>query len=148
MKGSLKKKGMGSFNLFYIEMMIVLLFFMTASVVIINAFVTADRVSKESSALEYMSFCGQTAAESFSESGNAVEAVKTAFGADITGGFSVIPLNERCEYTVDGAYEAVISITEEEDLPVMEIRYNKKSGEQVYLLRCAGKKSKEAGNDF
>ncbi|MGN0553952.1 MAG: type II secretion system protein [Oscillospiraceae bacterium] len=137
----LKKKSQGGFTgLFYIEMIIVLFFFMIAATVILNAFVAADEISNESGILERMSFCGQTAAECFALSGDVSEAVDAAFGASVGDeSISVIPLNEKCEYSVDRAYEAVISAFEEENIPVMEIRFNNKKGEQIYSIRCAGR---------
>ena len=140
MGGGIKKKSQSGFTgLFYIEMIIVLFFFMIASTVILNAFVAADDISKESGVLERMSFCGQTAAESFAVSGNASEAVNAAFGAALgEESFAVIPLNEKCEYSADGAYEAVVSVSEEENVTVLEIRFNNKKGEQIYSIRCAG----------
>ena len=58
--------GKGRLNLFLLEMIIVLLFFSVASAVIIRTFVAADKLSSENIRLERMSFCAQSAAESFS----------------------------------------------------------------------------------
>lgn len=140
MSGGIKKKSQSGFTgLFYIEMIIVLFFFMIASTVILNAFVAADDISKESGVLERMSFCGQTAAESFAVSGDASEAVNKAFGTSLgEESFAVISLNEKCEYSADGAYEAVVRVFEEENVPVLDIRFQNKNGEQVYSIRCAG----------
>ena len=129
------------FGLFYIEMIIVLFFFMIASAVILRAFAAADNISKESDMLEHISLCSQTAAESFALSGDASEAVKAAFGADIgSENTAVIPIDESCTYSVDGDFEAIVSVREEELVPVMEISFWKSGGrELLYDIRFAGR---------
>lgn len=128
------------FGLFYIEMIIVLFFFMVASAVILRAFAAADGISKESDMLEHISLCSQTAAESFALSGDASEAVKNAFGADFGGdAVTVIPLDENCTYSLYGGYEAVVNVREEELVPVMEISFRKKGGEELYKICFAGR---------
>ena len=137
---SVKKKTPNTpFGLFYIEMIIVLFFFMVASAVILRAF-AADNISKESDMLGHISLCSQTAAESFALSGDASEAVKAAFGADVGDeAVTVIPLDENCTYSVYGSYEAVVNVREEELVPVMEISFRKKGGEELYNIRFAGR---------
>lgn len=135
-----KKKLSAPFGLFYIEMIIVLFFFMIASAVILRAFAAADGISKESDVLEHISLCSQTAAESFALSGDTSEAIKAAFGANIGGeAVTVIPLDENCTYSVSGSYEAIVNIHEEELVPVMEISFRKKGGEELYSIRFAGR---------
>ena len=135
-----KKKPNAPFGLFYIEMIIVLFFFMIASAVILRAFAAADSISKESDMLEHISLCSQTAAESFALSGDASEAVKAAFGANIgSDAVTVIPLDENCTYSVYGSFEAVVNVREEELVPVMEISIRKKGGEELYKIRFAGR---------
>lgn len=138
---SVKKKTLNTpFGLFYIEMIIVLFFFMVASAVILRAFAAADNISKESDMLEHISLCSQTAAESFALSGDASEAVKAAFGTDFGGdSVTVIPLDENCTYSVYGGYEAVVNVREEELVPVMKISFRKKGGEELYKIRFAGR---------
>ena len=134
-----KKKYSGPFGLFYIEMIIVLFFFMTASAVILKTFAAADGISKESDILEQMSLCGQTAAESYAASGNVSETLKAAFGAEIDcADTAVIPINEKCVYSENGEYDAVVRVYEEESIPVMEIRFRNKNAEQLYSIRFAG----------
>ena len=135
-----KKKPNAPFGLFYIEMIIVLFFFMIASAVILRAFAAADSISKESDMLEHISLCSQTAAESFALSGDASEAVKAAFGANIgSDAVTVIPLDENCTYSVYGSFEAVVNVREEELVPIMEISFRKKGGEELYSIRFAGR---------
>lgn len=135
-----KKKPNAPFGLFYIEMIIVLFFFMIASAVILRAFAAADSISKESDMLEHISLCSQTAAESFALSGDASEAVKAAFGANIgSDAVTVIPLDENCTYSVYGSFEAVVNVREEELVPVMEISFRRKGGEELYKIRFAGR---------
>lgn len=135
-----KKKPNAPFGLFYIEMIIVLFFFMIASAVILRAFAAADSISKESDMLEHISLCSQTAAESFALSGDASEAIKDAFGADLgSDAVTVIPLDENCTYSVYGSFEAVVNVREEELVPVMEISFRRKGGEELYKIRFAGR---------
>ncbi|MGN0675011.1 MAG: hypothetical protein ACI4KG_04630, partial [Oscillospiraceae bacterium] len=60
----------------------------------------ADRISRESSRLEKMSFCAQTAAETFSRTGDISETAETMFGIK-TGDISeiTVPLDENCFYS-------------------------------------------------
>lgn len=135
-----KKTKSAPFGLFYIEMIIVLFFFMIASAVILEAFAAADGISKESDVLEHISLCSQTAAESFAASGDASEALRAAFGADVGGeGVILIPMDEKCTYSAYGSYEAAVIIHEEELVPVMEISFRKKGGEEIYNIRFAGR---------
>lgn len=138
--GADKKTRNVPFGLFYIEMIIVLFFFMIASAVILKAFAAADEISKESDMLEHISLCSQTAAEKFALSGDASEAVKAAFGADIgSGTAAVIPIDEKCAYSVDGGFEAAVTVHEEKLVPVMEISFRKSGGKELlYNIRFSG----------
>ncbi len=53
-------------NLFFVEMIIVLLFFSIASAVILRSFAASDRLAKESRRIESMAFLAQSAAEIYS----------------------------------------------------------------------------------
>lgn len=114
---------------------------MIASAVILKAFAAADEISKESDMLEHISLCSQTAAEKFALTGDAAEAVKAAFGADLDGKTSmVIPIDESCSYSVYGGFEAVVTVHEEELVPVMEISFRKSGGKELlYNIRFSGR---------
>ncbi len=56
----------GKLNLFFVEMIIVLLFFGIASAVILRSFAGSDRMARESRETENMAFLAQSAAEIYS----------------------------------------------------------------------------------
>lgn len=68
------------FNLFFLEMIIVLLFFSIAAAVILNVFAASDRLAKKSKLTESMTFCAQSLAEIYSETGNLPQTVDELFG--------------------------------------------------------------------
>ncbi len=142
----------GRLNLFFVEMIIVLMFFSIASAVILNAFAASGRLSRESGRLERMSFCAQSAAEIFSETGNLPQTLEKLFGSnsyDIRGGdlegggydFQVrLPLTEECAYSTENAelYMLVsVSGEEPEGLWKMNIAFMDGSGEVLYEI-CSG----------
>ncbi len=67
MKNQIKQAGQGiRLNLFFVEMIIVLLFFSIASAVILRSFAGSDRLARESRRIEDMAFLAQSAAEIYS----------------------------------------------------------------------------------
>lgn len=112
----------GKLNLFFMEMIIVLFFFSIASAVILNAFAASDRLSRESGRLERMSFCAQSAAEIFSETGSLSETLEKLFGSnsyDIRGDENALqvrlPLTEECAYSPENAELYMIMAVESEE---------------------------------
>ncbi|MDE6594461.1 MAG: hypothetical protein K2K44_00440, partial [Oscillospiraceae bacterium] len=99
------------FNLFFLEMIIVLLFFSIAAAVILNSFAISNSLAQKSRRTEAMAFCAQSAAEIFSKTGNLSQTVEELFGngsaeilnADLEGGGYIseatVPLTENCEYS-------------------------------------------------
>ena len=112
----------GRLNLFFMEMIIVLLFFGIASAVILNAFAASDRLSRESGRLERMSFCAQSAAEIFSKTGSLPQTLEKLFGSnsyDIRGDEHAsqvrLPLTEECAYSPENAELYMIMAVESEE---------------------------------
>lgn len=137
----------GKLNLFFMEMIIVLFFFSIASAVILNAFAASDRLSRESGRLERMSFCAQSAAEIFSETGSLPQTLEKLFGSnsyDIRGDEYAsqvrLPLTEECAYSPENA-ELYMTVTvsggEREGLSEMHIIFTdgSDSGEPLYEIR-------------
>lgn len=140
----------GKLNLFFMEMIIVLFFFSIASAVILNAFAASDRLSRESRRLERMTFCAQSAAEIFSETGSLPETLEKLFGSnsydirstDLEGGgyFSRVelPLTEECAYSPENAeLYMFVSVYSEEPggLSEMHIVFTDGSdGEELYEI--------------
>lgn len=67
-------------HLFFVEMIIVLLFFVIACAVVMNMFVHSDKLSRESERLEKMTFYSQSAAEIYSETGSTAKMTEMLFG--------------------------------------------------------------------
>ena len=67
-------------HLFFVEMIIVLLFFVIACAVVMNMFVHSDKLSRESERLEKMTFYSQSAAEIYSETGSTAKITEMLFG--------------------------------------------------------------------
>ncbi|MBD5139528.1 MAG: hypothetical protein HDT24_09490 [Ruminococcus sp.] len=143
----------GKLNLFLMEMIIVLFFFSIASAVILNAFAASDRLSRESGRLERMSFCAQSAAEIFSETGSLSETLEKLFGSnsyeilniDFEGGGYAsevkLPLTEECAYSPENAelYMLVSVESEEpEGLSEMHIVFTDGSDGEVLYEIIAG----------
>lgn len=143
----------GRLNLFFVEMIIVLMFFSIASAVILNAFAASGRLSRESGRLERMSFCAQSAAEIFSETGNLPQTLEKLFGSnsydirsgDLEGGgydFQVrLPLTEECAYSPENAeLYMLVSVSGEEPggLSEMQIVFtdgnDSSDGEVLYTI--------------
>ncbi len=143
----------GRLNLFFVEMIIVLMFFSIASAVILNAFAASGRLSRESGRLERMSFCAQSAAEIFSETGNLPQTLEKLFGSnsyDIRSGdlegsgydFQVrLPLTEECAYSPENAeLYMLVSVSGEEPggLSEMQIVFtdgnDSSDGEVLYTI--------------
>lgn len=131
----------GRFNLFFMEMIIVLLFFGIASAVILNAFAASDRLSRESGRLERMSFCAQSAAEIFSETGSLSETAEKLFGLTETASdVMTVPLDDGCGYSPENAallMTMTVSESETEGLLEMHIAFTDggEGGEVLYEVR-------------
>ncbi len=143
----------GRLNLFFVEMIIVLMFFSIASAVILNAFAASGRLSRESGRLERMSFCAQSAAEIFSETGSLPKTVEELFGSNPYeirggdfegGGYALqvrLPLTEECAYSPENAelYMLVLVRSEEPGgLSEMHIVFTDGSNGKVLYTIMAG----------
>ncbi len=131
--------GGGRLNLFFMEMIIVLLFFGIASTVILRTFAESDRLSRESGRLERMSFCAQSAAELFSETGSLSETAEKLFGIETEEASQVeIPLDGSCRYD---PYEPSMYMTmtvsqgERRGLYEMRTEFLGKDGETLYEIK-------------
>lgn len=140
----------GRFNLFFMEMIIVLLFFSIASAVILKTFAAADRTSGESGRLERMAFCAQSAAEIFSANGSLEDTAEKLFG-DISpqilavdteeGGIEMLTLSlsESCEYSPDEpSVFMTASVSHEEYggglLKTLHIKFEDENGGELYSM--------------
>lgn len=96
------------FNLFFLEMIIVLMFFSIAAAVILRSFTASDNLARSSRRLENMAFCAQSAAEIYSQTGSIGDTAERLFGDNIhaVGGSDgrisqlTLPMTSGCEYSV------------------------------------------------
>ncbi len=141
----------GRLNLFFMEMIIVLMFFSIASAVILNAFAVSGRLSRESERLERMSFCAQSAAEIFSESGSLSQTLEELFGSgsyeilnlDLEGGGyaaeAKLPLTGDCEYFPQSPeiFMILAETAEKSDsgtLKILSVKFENTDNEELYRI--------------
>lgn len=142
----------GRQNLFLVEMIIVLLFFSLAAAAILRTFAAADSLSRESGRLERMSFCAQSAAELYSETGSLSETAEMLFGLDTEDANTVtIPLDGQCRYSVSDAslYMSMTAVKGKRDgLSELHIAFSDKDGETVYEIKSGAylPEKEEVGN--
>ena len=141
----------GRFNLFFVEMIIVLLFFSIAAAIILRSFVIADRLAGESRRTESMAFCAQSAAEIFSRTASLSETAETLFGTAGTEGISeiTVPVTSECKYSPTSA-EMYMMMRETEEkcgegsIRVLNIFFRDGSGEILYEMRSGAYSSERA----
>lgn len=153
------------FNLFFLEMIIVLLFFSIAAAVILNSFAAANSLAKKSRRTESMAFCAQSAAEIFSKTGNLSQTVEELFGgisAEILNadpeevGYiseAKVPLTESCEYSPQSP-EIFMTMTETAEqfevgiLKTLSIRFENTDNEELYKITSGAYIPNESGAGF
>ncbi len=139
----------GRLSLFFVEMIIVLLFFVLASVTVLRAFAASGSISRESGRLEGMSFCAQSAAELYSETGNLSETARELFGIETeNAGTVIVPLDEQCRYSNSDAslYMNMTAASGERDgLSELHITFSDKSGEMLYEIKAGAYIPKKGG---
>lgn len=141
----------GRLNLFFVEMIIVLMFFSIASAVILNAFAASGRLSRESGRLEKMAFCSQSAVEIFSSVGSLPQTIEKLFGngsyeilnIDLEGGGyaseAMIPLTGNCEYSLQSPeIFMIMSETAEQSeggvFKTLYIKFENTDNEELYRI--------------
>lgn len=145
---STKQKGaVRPANLFFIELVLVLLFFSIAAAVILNLFAAADRRQKRNNATEGSIICAQTIAEAYSVSGDISKALELTFGKDeLKGG--EIKLDRSFTPDENGALTLYISESEEQSnagaLRTLDMSFSDNSGE-IYSLTCSAYIPKNGG---
>lgn len=153
------------FNLFFLEMIIVLLFFSIAAAVILNSFAVSDRLANRSRRTESITFCAQSAAEIFSKTGNLSQTVEELFidssaqilHADLVDGGYIseakIPLSEDCEISTQNA-EIYIILTETSEqsadgvLKKLSIKFEDTANRELYQITSGAYLPNETGADL
>lgn len=88
-----------SSNLFFVEIIIVLLFFCISGTIVMRAFAAAQLQAQKSSIHENINLCAQSVAEAFSQYGSIEEAASAVFGKDFVAdqaGSCEIYLDQNC----------------------------------------------------
>ena len=114
-------------NLFFVEIIIVLLFFFVSGAIVMKAFATADLRAK-SSICENINLCTQSLCEGYSVKGNIEDTTALVFGEEFSAdenGECIIYLSSDCK-TVLGSDECII-------LELRERKERKASGELCFL---------------
>ncbi len=130
-------------DLFFIEMIIVLLFFCISGAIIMRAFTAADLQSRKITIKENAALCAQSAAEAYSISGSVEEMTERVFGKAYSPdekGRCTLPLNTSCNISAaEGGITLILSESEEindagrlSDLKMLFV-YNE---EEIFTLSC------------
>ena len=145
MKSPIKSIGKkGRFSLFFMEMIIVLLFFSVAAAIILRSFAASDRLARVSRRLESMTFCAQSAAEIYSRTASVSETAQLLFdesGLVFIDGVSAvrIPVSSECKYS-PAAPELFMTMVETEEycengrFMKLEIIFSDSRDETVYKV--------------
>lgn len=133
MKSPIKlTKKRGRLNLFFMEMIIVLLFFSIASAVILRSFAGSDKLAKDSRLLESAVFRAQSAAEIYSGTGDLSKTAETLFPSYTAADGEL----SRITVPIDGKMYMIMSETAEEygggTLKKLEIVFRDDDGETIY----------------
>ena len=127
--------------LFFVEMIIVLLFFVISCAVVMNMFVHSDKLSRESERLEKMTFYSQSAAEIYSETGSTAKIAEMLFGvsSDNNGAVS-LSLDNGFDVAEKGSLILELIPEEKgdrENFTAIEIRFSDDTGAVLYSVKAA-----------
>lgn len=99
-------------NLFFIELMCVLLFFALSAAIILRVFVAADNKQKLGSLTERSIICAQSLAESYSVTGDISEAVMLVFGAEVDDTKGSVTVDLDSNMTISDNEVVMLQLTE------------------------------------
>lgn len=125
-------------NLFFMEMIIVLLFFSIASAVILRSFASADRLAEESRQTESISFFAQSAAEIYNADADISRTAEklVSDGFCVYGGASG---PSSATLLMDNDVKLEMSETPEEYdggcLKILEMEFTDEQGNVIYRFR-------------
>ena len=129
-------------NLFFIELLAVLLFFSFSSAVILRIFAAADHRQELSDLTEKAVICAQSVAEAFSVSGSLSESANRVFGTTVDyGAEAVIALDDNLMPTDNGSISIKLVQSDESTaagvLSHLDIYFNLDNDEYVHYVNCA-----------
>ncbi len=132
-------------NLFFIELIIVLLFFSFSVAVILQIFAAADHRQDMSDITEGAVICSQSVAEVFSVKGSLAETADIVFGGiQISGNAAGITLDDSFAPSENGRITLHLQQRDEEKtagvLSYLDMSFVL-DGKEVYFLSCASYKS-------
>lgn len=150
------------FNLFFLEMIIVLLFFSIAAAVILRSFAASDKLARSSRRLENMAFCAQSVAEIYSETGSMRDTAETLFGdgnwqilnIDMQEGYAAtltVPMTSGCEYSPQST-ELFMEMAESSEeyaggnLRTLTVSFEDEDGEVLYKITAGAYIPSEDGD--
>ncbi len=130
-------------NLFFIELIVILLFFSFSAAVILGIFAAADHRQKHSNLVENALICSQSIAEAFAVTGDFTEAAEIVFGGDAgvsDGHIAEIRLDDNMMPCEDG--EIILSMlqntneTEAGRLSCLEFEFRTNKGKLFSPVIC------------
>lgn len=132
-------------NLFFVEIIIVLLFFCISGTIVMRTFAAAQLQAQKSSIQENIDLCAQSLAEAFSQYGSMEEAASVVFGKDFEAdqaGSCEIYIDQNCQITASSEeYIKLIlsqSNTETNAGSLNELTmYFSYKGEELFRLTCS-----------
>ena len=123
----------GRLNLFFVEMIIVLLFFSIAAAVVLRSFAGSYKLAKESRETEKMAFLSQSAAEIYSETASLSETAEMLLS---DRSFKAQQELSKVTFPMDGGITVTLSESSEEydggTLKTLKIVFQSGSGEVLY----------------
>lgn len=130
-------------NLFFLELLIVLLFFSLSAAIILQVFVAADRKQRTGEMTESAIVCAQSLAECYSVTGDIEEAVLRVLGSEATleEGTVIISLNDELIPAEDGVIDLVLTqkesrVSEAGVLSYLDIEF-RHGEEQLFAMECS-----------
>lgn len=139
-------------NLFFVELIIVLLFFSFSAAVILRIFAAADSRQKLSDITEKAVICSQSVAEAFSVSGNLSDTLDIVFDADKDYGSSAeIALDDDFNVNDSGRIKLLLiqrdNPTSAGVLSFLEMSFSL-DGKEIFYLECSSYIPGNGGEDI
>lgn len=137
-----KKAALRPANLFFVELIIVLLFFSFSTAVILQVFAAADKRQKVSTVTENAIICAQSMSEVYSVTGSMEEAIALTFGEEYRSVASdgELLLDSSFKPTGDGIVELTFyemgQTTEAGRLSQLKVSFNLIGEKELYSASC------------
>lgn len=130
-------------NLFFLELLIVLLFFSLSAAIILQVFTAADRKQRLGETTESVIVCAQSVAECYSVTGDIEETVLRVFGTDVSieDGIAILRLNGELIPSEDGVIDLVLTqkdtrVSKAGVLSYIDIEF-RHGEEELFAMECS-----------